>query len=132
MVSMPANVISLLKRPDSVKVMSTSSTDGRPHVIVCGSVSVIDDGTIGVGEVIMKVTGDNLRHNGQAQFLAVSGAEAYQIDAKVRERITEGEALDELNVKLDRIHLKANALWIFDVVGVTVASSSHEAGKKIA
>ena len=132
MVSIPANVISFLKRPESVKVMSTSSSGGVPHVIVCGSVSVIDEGTLAVGEVMMRVTSENLRANGLAEFLVVNGADAYQIDAKVREYQTEGETLDELNVKLDRKHLKAKALWVFDVTGVTVASASHEAGKKIA
>ena len=80
----------------------------------------------------MKVTASNLNENNRASFLVTSGAEAYQIDAVVRERQTEGPLLDDLNQKLDRIHLKATAVWIFDVTAVTVASASHEAGKRIA
>ena len=132
MVSIPANVIDLLRRPDTVKVMSTSSKDGMPHTIVCGSIFVPDAGTLGVGEVIMKVSSANMRENNKVSFLVLSGAEAYQIDAVVRERQTEGAILDELNVKLERIHLAASAVWLFDVMAVTVASASHEAGKRIA
>jgi len=132
MVSIPANVLNLINRPDSMKVMSTCSKDGMPHVIACGSVFTPDDSTLAVGEVIMKVTSANLMDNGMASFMVISGAEAYQIDAKARQRLTEGDLLDGLNVKLDRIHLKAVAVWLFDVTAVTVASANDEAGKRIA
>ena len=112
--------------------MATASAAGVPHVIVCGSVFAPDDSTLAVGEVLMKVTAANLRENGKASFLVTSGAEAYQIDTVVRERQSEGALLDGLNVKLDRIHLKALAVWVFDVTAVTVASANHEAGKRIA
>ena len=132
MVVIPANVADMIKRPGNVKVLSTCDANGQPHTIVCGSVFLLDEETLAVGEVLMKTTKKNLEENKKVCFLVTSAADAYIIDAVAKERIGSGPILDGLNEKLYKMNPKVHAVWLFTATGVTVASASHEAGKKVA
>ena len=132
MVAIPANVADMIKRPDNVKVLSTSDASGQPHTIVCGSIFLLDEETLAVGEVLMRTTKKNLDENRKVCFLVTSAADAYIVDAIAKERITSGPILDGLNDRLSKMNLRAHAVWLFTATGVTVASASREAGKKVA
>ena len=40
MVQLTEPIVRMIKHPDTNKVLATASPDGRPHVIVCGSLDV--------------------------------------------------------------------------------------------
>ena len=130
--AMPAAVIDLLKRPNTTKVLVTCGEDGQPHAIVCGSIFVIDDKTLGVGEVLMKQTVKNMEYNKKIAIEVVSGTSAYEIRGKAIERQDSGPGLDALNANLEKMHLKANAMWIFSADEVYDEGANPNAGKKIA
>lgn len=132
MVSIPSNVLDLMKRPDTGKILVTASKEGQPHAIVCGSFFALDDSTIGVGEVLMATSKKYMSENSKVEILVTSGMEAYGINATVDKRITEGPVLVGLNEKLDKVHLHANAVWTFKANAVFNESAGPGAGKKIA
>lgn len=132
MVTIPANVIDMINRPDSTKILVTSSATGQPHAIVCGSFFTPDNSTIAVGEVLMKSSRKNMEVNKKVAILVTSGKDAFEVEATVGSRISEGPILDGLNGKLEKMHLHANAVWIFNATGVCDESAGPGAGKKIA
>lgn len=132
MVALPANVIDMLKRPESTKVLVTASSSGQPHAIICGSFFLLDDSTIAVGEVMMYTSKKNMEENKKVTILVASGMEAFDINAVVGERITSGPVLDGLNSNMEKLHLHANAVWTFKVDSVFCESAGPSAGKKIA
>ena len=53
----------MIKHPDTHKVLTTVTPDGKPHAIVCASLSMLGDDTILVADVFMHRTSDNLNNN---------------------------------------------------------------------
>ena len=129
---MPAVVKDMFSRPDSTKVLVTADTNGQPHAIVCGSIFVIDDNTLAVGEVLMKTTIANMTANGKIALEAISGPTAYEIRGKVLGRQESGPVLDGLNANLAKVNLKARAVWLFSADEIYDESAGPNAGKKIA
>ncbi len=129
---LPANVKELFSRPDTVKVLTTASKDGQPHAIVCGSIFVIDDSTLAVGEILMNTAKANMAENKKVALEVVAGKEAYEARCEVAGRLDSGPVLDALNGNLAKINLKANAVWTFTVKEVYDESAGPGAGKKIA
>ncbi len=124
-------ITDLLKRPETHKVLSTSSPDGVPHTIVCGSIVVPSPSTLAVGEVYMYTTSQNLKANGRAEVLVWSGKTAYAIQVQVRCREESGPELDKMNQNLSKMNVSASAVWIFDVLSVTNEGMGAEAGSKV-
>ena len=60
MVALTEPVIRLIRHPHTSKVLATVSPGGEPHMIVCGSLSIIEPDTIVVGEVYMHRTAATL------------------------------------------------------------------------
>lgn len=129
---LPAAVKDMFSRPDSTKILVSASAEGQPHAIVCGSIFVVDDNTLAVGEVLMSTTKANLEVNKKVALGTISGAVAYEVRGKVIARQDSGEILDELNKKLDHRGLRANAIWLFSADEVYDESAGPNAGKKIA
>lgn len=129
---MPAVVKDMFSRPDVTKVLVSASADGQPHAIVCGSIFVIDDNTLAVGEVLMKKTKINMDANAKVALEAISGPTAYEVVAKVAGRQDSGPVLDALNQNLAKVNLKASAVWLFAVEEVYDESAGPNAGKKLA
>lgn len=132
MVSIPANVLNLFKRPDTVKVLVTASADGQPRAVVCGSIFPIDDGTLGVGQVLMRTSMRNIAENGKAALLVVSGVESYLVNAEYAETLSSGPVLDGLNAKLEAVHLHAHAVVTFRATAVFNEGVGPDAGRRIA
>lgn len=118
MVKMIPKVMDMLKRPDTNKVMSTVSPEGDPHAIVCGSLLVVDEETVIVGEVYMYATCRNLEHSPKAEFLVWSGKDAYSIQTVAASRIESGPLLEKMNHNLEKMKMKAVAVWEFKVQSV--------------
>ena len=129
---MPAVVKDMFSRPDTTKVLVTANADGQPHGIVCGSIFVIDDNTLAVGEVLMKTTIANMTANGKIALEAISGPTAYEVRGKVLGRQESGPILDNLNINLAKVNLQAKAVWLFSADEVYDESAGPNAGKKIA
>ncbi|MFA6710085.1 MAG: pyridoxamine 5'-phosphate oxidase family protein [Candidatus Methanomethylophilaceae archaeon] len=132
MVAIPAKVVDLMNRPESVKILVTADAAGQPHAIVCGSFFMFDESTVAVGEVMMRVSAKNMSENKRVAILVTSGKEAFEVVATVGERMIDGPALTALNDKMEPMHLHANALWTFDATAVFDESAGPNAGKKIA
>jgi len=132
MVSLPANVLDLAKRPDSCKILTTINEDGTPHSIVCGTLFVPDQETIGVGQVWLNTTGKNINRDPRAEVLLWQGAQAYSIQVTFRKCSQEPAFLDAMNEKLDRMNVKATSVWFFDIVSVTDEGFGPRVGQQIA
>lgn len=130
--AMPAVVKDMFSRPDTTKVLVTASADGQPHAIVCGSIFVVDDNTLAVGEVLMNTTKTNMDANKKVSLETINGATAYEVRGKVLGRQDNGPVLESLNKKLEQRGLTANAVWLFSVDEVYDESAGPNAGKKIA
>ena len=131
MVALPAKVKDFLSRPEPVKMLVTADTTGQPRGIVCGSIFILDDETLAIGEVFMNVTKGNLQSNPKAAVTVAFGGEAYNISVSVVERSTDEDLLNALNEKLSKVNLKARAVWKFNVEAVYDEGISPNAGKLI-
>lgn len=85
-----------------------------------------------IGEVLMKRTANNLKQNPKAAFLVTKGNQSYEIQVTVKDRISSGAIVDQMNAILEGMHLHANAVWTFDVVAVYDESAGPTAGTKLA
>jgi len=131
MVAIPDPVARMIKHPDTHKVLTTVSPDGKPHAIVCASLSMIGADTILVAEVYMHRTCDNLKNNPNVEILVWQGKNAYSIKAVTTGRIIEGEAFDKMSAMMDKFNLPTVAVWEFKVREVWDESASATAGTQV-
>jgi len=129
---MPAIVKDMFSRPDTTKILVTADANGQPHAIVCGSIFVIDDNTLAVGEVLMATTKANMSANNKVALEAISGPAAYEVRGRVIGCQDNGPVLDKLNLDLSKVNLKAKAVWMFSVEEVYDESAGPRAGQRIA
>jgi hypothetical protein len=132
MVSIPNNVLELIKARTTTKVLVTSSKGAKPHAIVAGSIAAPSADIMVVGEVLMKVSSKNLSENPKAAFLISSGMEAYDIECTATARLDKGPELDAMNKELAAIKLRAAAVWVFKIDAVFDQGASPKAGTKLA
>lgn len=132
MVDIPAEILEKIGAQGTVKTLVTAGADGQPHAIVCGSIVAPAPNKIVVGEVLMKRASANLKANPKAAFLFTAGMESYEVIVGNPVRVAEGPMLDQMNEKLAAMHLKAAALWCFDVEAVYNEGANPNAGTKIA
>ena len=130
--AIPAVVMDLLKRPDTTKILVTACKCGQPHAIVCGSIIPIDENTVGVGQVLMQKTVENMKDNPKVSIEVLDGKAAYELRGEVIGAQTEGPGLEQMNAMLGKIGLKASALWTFNIKEVYDESAGPNAGKQIA
>jgi predicted pyridoxine 5'-phosphate oxidase superfamily flavin-nucleotide-binding protein len=132
MVKLPEKVSAAFNDPNAVKVLTSIDADGRPHSIVCGSIRAVAPNVLIVGEILMRSTSANIKRNDKAALLAVVGTTSYLVNVKVKQRVTEGPMLDEMNKVLATMKLKANAVWVFMPTAVYDQSANPKAGTKLA
>ena len=131
MVQMPEPVIRMIKHPDTKKVMATVSPDGKPHMIVCGSLVVTEPDTIVVGEVFMYRAGEYLAKNPNVEFMVWQGRDAYSIKAVAKSRIDTGPIFEKMSQQLDKMNMTLVAVWVFEAQEVWDESASKNAGSKV-
>ena len=131
MVALPAKVRDFISRPEPVKMLVTADPSGQPRGIVCGSIFVVDEETLAIGEVFMNITKSNLERNPKAAIALGFGGEAYNINVTVEDREEEGDLLNAINERLSKINLKARAVWRFRVEAVYDEGINPNAGKLI-
>lgn len=130
--NIPSNVIELIGKQGTVKVLATANKAGKPHAIVAGSIMSPKPDTMIIAEILMKVSVNNLNENKKATFVISSGMESYEIECTAKARLDKGPELDNMNEVLAGMHLKANALWVFDVDAVYNQGAGPDCGKKVA
>jgi hypothetical protein len=131
MVDMPEPVIRMIKHPDTNKVMVTVGEDGFPHAIVCGSLRVVDNDTIVVGDALMRRTRENIDRCPDVEFLVWHRKDAYSIKAKFRVRLDTGPLYDSMVKDLERINLWPRSICLFDTLEIWDESASHTAGDRV-
>lgn len=124
-------IIDMLKRPDTHKVLSTSSADGIPHSIICGSLLVTDPSTIIVGQVYMQRTVSNLEVNPRAEFLVWRGAEAYSIQAVLRCHYGDGPNMEKMEQLLGKMNMVPVEVWEFEVLSAHDEGITEKAGSRV-
>ena len=132
MVSIPDPVAKMIQSPDSHKILATVSTDGKPHAIVCASLSMVGHDTILVAEVFMHRTCEYLKTNPNVEILVWQGKNAYSLKAATTGRLVEGEAFDKMYAAMDRFNLTTVAVWEFKVLEIWDESASSSAGEQVA
>ena len=118
MVQLTEPIVRMIKHPDTNKVLATASPDGRPHMIVCGSLDVSESGKIVVGEAYMYRTVKNLNS-------------AYSIKARAVSRETSGPEFDRMSRFLDRMNMATVAVWEFEALEVWDESASSTSGNRV-
>jgi hypothetical protein len=131
MVAIPNEVLELANGAGTVKILVTSSKDGQPHAIVCGSIFVTPDGKAGVGEILMKRAKQNLADNGKAALTIVAGPKSYELVLANPARADSGELFEGMKAKLAEMKLPCFAVWTFDVKEIWDESAGPTAGTKV-
>ncbi|MBR4244633.1 MAG: pyridoxamine 5'-phosphate oxidase family protein, partial [Candidatus Methanomethylophilaceae archaeon] len=128
MITIPEPVAKMIKHPDTHKVLTTVTPDGKPHAIVCASLSMLGDDTILVAEVFMHRTCDNLKNNPNVEILVWQGRNGYSLKAVTTGRIIEGPAFDKMTVIMEKYNLTPTAVWEFKVLEIWDESATNFAG----
>ena len=131
MVAVPNEVIELANGAGAVKVLVTSTKDGQPHAIVCGSIFITADGKAGVGEILMKRAKQNLTDNKKAALTIVAGPKSYELVLANPVRADSGEVFEGMKAKMAELKLPCFAVWTFDVKEIWDESAGPTAGTKV-
>lgn len=131
MVALTEPVIRLIRHPHTSKVLATVSPGGEPHMIVCGSLSIIEPDTIVVGEVYMHRASEYLHNDPRVEFLVWSGKSGYSIKAIAKERLVDGPVFDKMAATLERLNMTVVAVWTFEALEVWDESASDSAGDRV-
>ena len=132
MVDIPDPVAKMILHPDTHKVLTTVSSDGKPHAIVCASLAMGGTDKIIVAEVFMHRTCENLRNNPNVEFLIWQGKIGYSLKGTAIGRIEDGPLFDKMCVALQKFNLTPVALWEFEIEEIWDESAGPTAGTKIA
>lgn len=130
MVAIPKSIADIA--PEAVKVLETVSASGQPHGIVCGSIAIIGESKVAVGEVLMKRAKENLAANGKASILITAGPKAFELILENAKREDSGPVFEGMKEKLAAAKLPCFAAWTFDVKEIWDESAGPSAGTKIA
>ncbi len=130
MVAIPKEVVDIA--PNAIKVLETVSECGQPHAIVCGSIMVIGESKVAVGEVLMKRAKANILANGKASMLISAVPKSYELVLENAKREDSGPLFDQMKVGLAEHKLPCFGVWTFDVKEVWDEGAGPAAGTKIA
>ncbi|MBO7351656.1 MAG: pyridoxamine 5'-phosphate oxidase family protein [Candidatus Methanomethylophilaceae archaeon] len=132
MIAIPEPVARMIKHPDTHKVLTTVTPDGKPHAIVCASLSMLGDDTILVADVFMHRTSDNLNNNPNVEILVWQGKVGYSLKAVATGRVVEGPSFDKMVGVMERFNLTPIAVWEFKVLEIWDESATASSGTQVA
>ncbi len=132
MVKIPKEVSELLSQKETVKILVTADAGGQPHAIVCGSIGIIGEDTLSVGEIFMKRSSENMSKNKKTAILITNGPKAYEIQTTVSGREDSGADFDNMSKALSAMNLKVRAVWKFKAEAVYDEGAGPNCGTKIA
>ena len=122
----------MIKHPDTHKVLTTVTPDGKPHAIVCASLSMLGEDTILVAEVFMHRTCDNLKNNPNVEILVWQGKNGYSLKAVTTGRVVEGPSFEKMVGVMERFNLTPVAVWEFKVLEIWDESATNSSGTQVA
>lgn len=132
MIAIPEPVARMIKHPDTHKVLTTVTPDGKPHAIVCASLSMLGEDTILVAEVFMHRTCDNLKNNPNVEILVWQGKNGYSLKAVTTGRVVEGPSFEKMVGVMERFNLTPVAVWEFKVLEIWDESATASSGTQVA
>lgn len=132
MIAIPEPVARMIKHPDTHKVLTTVTPDGKPHAIVCASLSMLGEDTILVAEVFMHRTCDNLKNNPNVEILVWQGKNGYSLKAVTTGRVVEGPSFEKMVGVMERFNLTPVAVWEFKVLEIWDESATDSSGTQVA
>jgi hypothetical protein len=132
MITIPEPVARMIKHPDTHKVLTTVTPDGKPHAIVCASLSMLGEDTILVAEVFMHRTCDNLKNNPNVEILVWQGKNGYSLKAVTTGRVVEGPSFEKMVGVMERFNLTPVAVWEFKVLEIWDESATDSSGTQVA
>jgi len=128
---LPNEVIKLLNDEGAAKVLTSVSAEGIPHTIAVGSMMAPQEDLICAAEIMMNNSTKNLKLNPNVSILVIKGLESYQIKAEVKSYQTEGQLLDNIKIKLEKMNLPCHGIWLFKPLTVYNQSANSNAGTKM-
>jgi hypothetical protein len=132
MVEIPEQCMEVLNdRTAEKSITSKNVDDSNVHTIRVGSLCAPDNKTVVAGVVMMKVTSKNLeamKQKGELVcLLAKKNQKVYEIKATVKDYVTSGPILENLNAKLKPVAVKA--VWVFEPKEVWDKAAAQGAAK---
>jgi hypothetical protein len=135
MVALPEEVMKALNDPASVKVLATKTPEGSVNAIPLGSMMAPDPNNIVFGVVFMKQTHVNMekmqKNREHPVVLVVTGGNAYQVHAVIKEYKTSGPVLDMMNEKVKSRGIKVIGVWYMEPETVFDQTPGPNAGKQM-
>ena len=132
---LPSEVMELLSKPMVTKVIATISPDGIPHAINVASITPVSPETIGLAEIFMKKTHENLKYalekKSKVAIVVVEKMKSYQVICEVAGYETSGPIFSKFDESLSKMGLKPKGVWLLKVLEVFDQSPGPNAGKKI-
>lgn len=135
MVKLPEDVFGLLNDKSAAKVLGTKSAKGNVHIINVGGSGALDPETIFIGEIFMKVTGQNLqdakKDGSKVSVLVTKGFQSYEIKASVKDHATSGPVFEKLKGVFASMKFDLKSLWLLKPEEVWNQSPTWDVGRKI-
>lgn len=135
MVKLPEEVFSLINEQGAAKVLGTKSAKGDVHIINVGGAGALDPETIFIGEIFMKVTGQNLQNakkeGTKVSILVTKGYKSYEIKVSVKDHATSGPIFENMKSKFASMKFDLKGLWLLKPEEVWNQSPTYDAGKKM-
>lgn len=130
---LPKNVMDLFNNDQAVKVLATTTPDGKLHMVPLGSLRAPMPDTLVFAKIMAKETNANLeetlKKGGYVSALAVKGGEAYQVRCKPKAFVTSGPIYDSMSQALKARGMTAAGVWTLEPVEVLNQSPGPNAGK---
>jgi len=127
------DVVDAINNPLALKTVGTVNEKGIPNLVIVGTMSVLDEETIVLGDLKLEKTKNNLFNNGRVAMNVVGpDLSSYQIKGKFKGYEDTSPLACQFNDAIyDKIKLQCNGIVIIGVEEIYNASLK-DAGKKIA
>jgi len=133
MAKMPNNVIDAINNPSALKTVGTVDEKGIPNLVIVGTMSVLDEETVILGDIRLGKTKNNLFSNGKVVMNVICpDLSSYQIKGKYKGYEDTSPLACQFNEAIyDKIKIQCNGIVLI-IVEEVYNASLKDAGKKIA
>jgi len=133
---LPEEIFALINDKSAAKVLGTKSSKGDVHVINVGGSGALDPETIFIGEIFMKVTGQNLqeakKEGSKVSILVTKGYQSFEVRASVKDHVTSGPVFEKMKGVFAAMKFDLKGLWLLKPEEVWNQSPTWDKGRKIA
>jgi len=133
MVKMPKEVVDMVNDPESLSTLATVDPEGKPNVVPMGTISTVDEETIGFADFLLDKTKKNLETTKRAAVSVWKKREGYQIKGTLQGFQTSGDLFEKKKKMVkEKLDMDIRSVGTIKVEEVYIVSVGPEAGKKIA